>query len=261
MLQNILICLGVAAAVAFAAGILLAVSSYFFAVKEDEKVVKLRECLPGANCGACGYAGCDSYAKALVEEGAKANLCIPGADSAAQGIAQILGCDVECVDSCVAVVNCNGNCKSVKKKAEYAGVKTCRASSMIFAGELECRFGCMGCGDCADVCPSHAICVEAGVAVIDRDLCIGCGLCAKTCPKKIISMVPKCADVKVLCSNEDKGPAARKACINSCIGCKKCQMNCEAEAIKVENNLARIDYSKCTSCGKCREVCPTKCIH
>ncbi len=261
MLQNILISLGVTAAVGLAAGILLALSSYFFAVKEDERVSKLRECLPGANCGACGYAGCDSYAKALVEEGAKTTLCIPGADSAAQSIAQVMGCEAGCVEPFVAVVNCNGNCEAANKKAEYAGIKTCRAASLIFAGELCCRYGCVGCGDCADVCPTHAICVEAGVARIDRAVCIGCGLCAKTCPKHIISMAPAGVEVAVLCSNEDKGAAARKACTNACIGCRKCETSCESGAIKVVNNVAKIDYAKCTSCGKCREVCPTKCIH
>ena len=132
---------------------------------------------------------------------------------------------------------------------------------MIYGGELACIYGCAGCGDCSDVCPAGAICVEMGVARVDPKTCIGCGACVKTCPKHIISMEPVCAEVAVLCSNKDKGAVARKACTNACIGCKKCQMNCEAGAITVKDNLASIDYSKCTSCGKCREVCPTKCIH
>jgi formate hydrogenlyase subunit 6/NADH:ubiquinone oxidoreductase subunit I len=64
-----------------------------------------------------------------------------------------------------------------------------------------------------------------------------------------------------MCSSEDKGAVAMKNCKNACIGCKKCESTCPSGAIKVENNLAEIDYSLCTACGECAEVCPTKCIH
>ena len=37
--------------------------------------------------------------------------------------------------------------------------------------------------------------------------------------------------------------------------------HCEFGAITVENNIAHIDYSKCTGCGKCAEKCPKKIIH
>ena len=99
-----------------------------------------------------------------------------------------------------------------------------------------------------------------GKLTFDKDVCIGCGLCAETCPKKIISLMPQVSTTAVMCSSEDKGAVARKACTNACIGCKKCELNCPHDAIKVENNLAKIDYSKCTGCGKCVEVCPTHCI-
>ena len=71
----------------------LAVASSVMAVKEDTRFTEIRECLPGANCGACGYTGCDGYAKALLEPGTKTNLCVPGADAVAAQIAALLDMD------------------------------------------------------------------------------------------------------------------------------------------------------------------------
>ena len=68
-------------AIAALCAILLVVSSALFGVKADERIAKIREELPGANCGACGYSGCDGYAKALAA-GLVDNpsLCTPGGD-------------------------------------------------------------------------------------------------------------------------------------------------------------------------------------
>jgi len=84
---------------------ILAVASKIMEVKEDETFIKIRECMPGANCGACGYTGCDGYAHALAEEeGVKTNLCIPGADAVAKQIAAVLGVESEDVIERVATV-------------------------------------------------------------------------------------------------------------------------------------------------------------
>ena len=259
MLESILIALGVVAGVGLLAGILLAVSSHFFSVKEDQTVIKLRECLPGINCGACGYTGCDEYAKA-VAEGAATNLCIPGADTVAADLAEVMGVEALDVVEMVAYVRCNGNCEATERNAEYDGIQTCAAASMLYGGPTACRFGCLGCGDCATACPSDAICISQGIAHIDRSVCTGCGACAKACPKNIIGLRPQVNRVYVACSNTDKGALARKVCKNACIGCKKCEKTCPSGAITVTDNLARIDYTKCTDCGKCVEVCPTQCI-
>ena len=47
----------------FGAG--LGVADHFLKVPTNPKVAELREVLPGANCGACGYPGCDGYASAV----------------------------------------------------------------------------------------------------------------------------------------------------------------------------------------------------
>ncbi len=259
-MNEILIALLVVAAIGLIAAVLLVLASHFLRVEEDQRAVEIRACLPGVNCGACGYAGCDDYAKALAGGGVKTNLCIPGADDTAAAISAILGVEAEDVVEQVAVVHCNGTCEATSKKALYDGISTCRAASMVYGGPDACRFGCLGCGDCAEACPVSAICMKDGIARIDRRTCIGCGLCVKTCPKGIISLIPQVSAVANLCSNEDKGAVARKVCTHACIACKKCEKNCPHGAITVVNNLAVIDYAKCTGCGACVEGCPTHCL-
>ncbi|MGN1094933.1 MAG: RnfABCDGE type electron transport complex subunit B [Eubacteriales bacterium] len=259
-MKEILIAVIVLAAAGLLCGIILALASRFMAVKTDEKLKKLRECLPGVNCGACGYTGCDGYAKALSEGNAKTNLCVPGADTVAAKIAEVLGVQSEDVEEKTAFVHCNGNCDAAKDKAVYEGIKSCKAASLVYGGPEACNYGCIGFGDCASVCPENAICIEDGVARVNSSRCIGCGLCVKTCPKKIISLLSLGSKVAVMCSNKEKGAVVRAECTNGCIACHKCEKNCPTEAITVKDDLAVIDYGKCISCGKCAEVCPVKCI-
>ena len=165
--------------------------SHFFAVKENPLKAQIRECLPGINCGACGYKGCDDYADALANGGVSPSLCIPGAQNVADEIGNILGIEAEPFKDVVAFVACNGNCEATTKKATYEGVNTCKAASMIYGGNNSCHFGCLGLGDCAFACPSNAICVVDGIAHVNTALCLGCGVCANVCPKHIIKMLPQ----------------------------------------------------------------------
>ncbi len=260
-MNGILIATAVVAGIGAVCAVILVVASKFFAVKVDETYARVRECLPGANCGACGYAGCDGYAAALAQgKEAKANLCIPGGDGAAASIAEIMGLEVGDVVEKVAVIHCYGDCEHTSNKMDYVGITSCEAAKLMYGGQGKCVFGCMGFGDCVAVCPEGAICIENGIAHIDTRKCIGCGLCAKTCPRGLISIMDDVDRVLVTCNNTEKGAAVRSKCSNGCIGCKKCEKNCPSEAIKVENNLARIDYAKCTNCGECAANCPVGCI-
>ena len=258
--MDILIAFAVVAGAALVLGILLAVISRFFGVEEDQKVKAVRACLPGVNCGACGYKGCDDYAAAVAEGSAKPNLCVPGAEATARELGAILGVEVEAPADKVAFVHCNGNCDATTKKVAYDGISTCKAASMLYAGPDACRFGCMGFGDCAAACPANAICMKDGIAHVDTARCLGCGLCETVCPKHIISLVPQETEAINMCSNTDRGADARKVCKNACIGCKKCEKVCPNGAVNVVNNLAKIDYDKCTGCGACAEACPTGCM-
>ena len=258
ILVPILILLGIAALCAA----LLTLANHYFAVPVDKKEAEIRDCLPGANCGACGYSGCDAYAKALASgEIAEPNLCIPGGDKTAAGIAAILGVDAGEVVEQVAYVACNGNCDVTSRKFDFQGHKTCRTANLVYCGDKLCSFACLGYGDCVAVCPEGAISIENGVARINPQICIGCGICARTCPNGIIHLINDTSRVVVECSSNAKGAETRKSCKNGCIGCAKCEKTCPEGAIHVVNNLAVIDYSKCTGCGKCAEVCPVHCIH
>lgn len=240
--------------------VMLAAASKVMAVETDDRVEKLREALPGANCGACGYAGCDGYASALAgDAGVKTNLCIPGADAVSKQLSEILGVAFEDVVEQAAVVHCCGDCDATKDKVSYQGINTC-AAAKLYGGKGVCSYGCIGFGDCKAVCPEGALCLENGIARVDRRLCTGCGLCVKACPNKIITTENDTIVVAVLCSNTEKGAATRSKCSRGCIACQRCRRECPVQAIVVENNLAKIDYTKCTGCGRCAEVCPVKCI-
>ena len=248
--------------IAIVCAVLLTLSSIFFGVKEDETALAIRDCLPGANCGACGYSGCDGYAKALSEKKTDAtNLCVPGGDKTSAEIAAILGVEAADVIEQVAYVACNGTCSAVDHKYDYEGPKNCVAANLAYSGDKSCTFACLCYGDCMNACPHGAIHIENCVARVDPTKCIGCGICARTCPNHIIKLINDTSRVVVECSNHDKGAQTRKYCKNGCIGCMKCQKACPHGAIKVVNNLATIDYSLCTGCAACVEVCPVHCLH
>ena len=263
MIKAILIAAALVTAIGLACAAVLVIAAIFMSVKENEAEKKIRECLPGANCGACGYTGCDGYAKALAESKngeVKTNLCIPGADAVSHKISEILGVEFEDTVEQVATVRCCGDCDNTEKKAMYSGMETCAAAKLIFGGDTACAYSCLGRGDCAAVCPHGAICLDDGIARVDARKCVGCGLCAKACPQKIIQLMPDVVRQVVACSNKQKGADAVKVCKNACIGCGLCAKNCPTGAITVADNLASINYELCTRCGKCGEVCKRGCI-
>lgn len=237
-------------------GLGLALASKFMAVPTDEREAKIRECLPGANCGACGYTGCDGYAAAIASGEAEPDKCAPGGETTAKALGEVLGVEISATPK-VAFVACQRNSK---EKYEYTGKKSCLSASLVHGGPLECQFGCIGLGDCVSACRFGAISVQDGKVVICEDLCEGCGACAAVCPKSIIKVIPKAQKTRVLCSNCHKGPNVVKVCTSSCIACGMCVKTCENEAIVVENNVAVIDPDKCTNCGKCKDVCKRKAI-
>ncbi len=259
--MDVLIATLIVAGIGLACALMLVLAAKFFAVPENKKFTDIRECLPGANCGACGFAGCDGYAKALAEDDSiRLNLCTPCGDVAARQIAEILGKKPEAVIEKVAVIHCFGDCNHTSNKMDYVGVSTCKAAKTMYGGEGKCIFGCMGFGDCARVCLQKAICFENGIAHINTRLCTGCGMCTRACPQNLITLMADEHNVLVTCSNKERGATVRSKCTNGCIGCKKCEKSCPSNAIKVEDNLAKIDYDLCTRCGLCAENCPVGCI-
>lgn len=249
------------------AAVILYMVAQRFKVIEDPRIDLVEEKLPGANCGGCGLAGCRALAEAIVKaESLDGFNCPPGGDEAMKDIAAALGLEATARDPMIAVVRCNGSREHAPPKVAYQGLQTCAFSHALFSGEGGCPFGCLGCGDCVTACNFDAMYMdrETGLPVILDDKCVACGACVKACPRHIIEMRKKGKKdrrIFVSCINTEKGGVARKNCSVACIGCGKCVKECRFEAIRLENNLAYIDFEKCTLCRKCPPVCPTKAIH
>ena len=243
-------------------GILLGVAGKVFAVETDERVEKVRECLPGNNCGGCGYPGCDGLAVASVAGDAPVNGCPVGGAPVAGKIAEILGVEAGSSEKQVAFVKCAGTCDVAANKYHYVGEMDCRRAAMVPGrGEKACSYGCLGLGSCVEVCQFDALSIQNGVAKVDRDKCVACGQCVATCPNHVIDLIPYSSAYAVQCSSKDKGKAVMEVCQSGCIGCGLCVRQCEFGAVTLEDNIAVIDGTKCQGCGKCAEKCPKKVIH
>jgi len=260
-MNTIVIAIVSVAAMGLVCAALLSVASKLMFVKVDARVAKIRDCLPGANCGACGFSGCAGYAEAVVKGEVATNLCPPGGDEALEKMNEILGTGGgEGLTKMIATVHCMGDSKVKREKMNYVGINTCYAAKQLFGGQGACTFGCIGFGDCLMVCPSAAICIEDGLARIDPRRCSGCTVCVNACPMDIISVELAPVFVAVLCKNTEKSGVLKDKCSKGCIGCMKCVKECHAGAITVDESLASIDYSKCDGCKRCIEVCIKKCI-
>jgi Na+-translocating ferredoxin:NAD+ oxidoreductase RNF subunit RnfB len=241
-------------------GLGLSYTSKVFEVQVDERIGKVRDMLPGANCGACGFSGCDGMAEAIVTSDVPPSRCPVGGPAGAAAISEFMGTNAGEMEVKVARVTCQGTCNNAGSKYSYSGIESCHAANILSGGMNACNYGCLGLGSCQKVCPFDAIVVENGLARILPEKCTGCTKCVLECPKNIIKMVPAASCYTVLCANQEKGAAARKNCQAACIACQKCVKVCQSAAISVKDNLAVIDPEKCTKCGECKKVCPQKCI-
>ncbi|MBP3481082.1 MAG: RnfABCDGE type electron transport complex subunit B [Clostridia bacterium] len=260
MIVEILTAAACLAAIGLLLGAALGFASKVFFVKEDERRAQIIELLPGANCGGCGFAGCANYADAIVNSGEPINRCPSCSSEVLEKISAVTGGKTAQVERKVAHIRCSGGNSIANKKYEYYGMTDCAAAARLLDGFMDCRYGCLGFGTCASVCPYGAISINDGVASVDKKTCVGCGLCVDACPKHVIDIIPANAKIYVQCSNHDKGAVTRQKCASGCLGCKICEKTCGVGAIKVTDNVASIDFALCTECGKCEEKCPKKII-
>ncbi len=231
-------------ALALVAAFGLAVAARAFAVETDPRIELVEAALPGANCGACGYPGCSGLAKAIVEGKVEIGACPAGGDGVAEAVSKIMGVSYRGGgERMVAMVLCGGSDQVAGKRFLYNGVRDCSSAALIFGGDKNCRYGCLGLGTCVGICPFGAmIMLPGGLARVDPVKCTGCGKCVDACPKKIIKMVPARRAVHILCSSHDKGAVAKKACAKACIACGKCVKTAPQGAIKIEDFLAVVNY-------------------
>ncbi len=247
-------------AIGLVCGIALALGARFFQVDEDPRIATVTEMLPGANCGACGFAGCAGYAARLVEDLAAPTLCSPISSENAAKIAAFLGATAPAATvRQVARVLCGGNDAKAKKSFHYSGITDCAAAAAVAGGDKACSYGCLGYGSCARVCPANAISIINGLAVVDPALCIGCRRCVEACPRHLIKMVPEEHQIHVLCSSQDPGAKVRKICSVGCIGCRICTKLADG-AITMEGTLAVVNYDLPLTNEAVVEKCPAKTI-
>jgi Na+-translocating ferredoxin:NAD+ oxidoreductase RNF subunit RnfB len=260
--KTIFLAIAVLAALGILFGVALAIVAARFVVKVDPKVEQVRETLPGANCGACGFAGCMGYAEAVVgNPDVAVSMCAPGKSAVAEKIAEITGKRAEKIEPKIARVFCQGGASLSQRKFIYTGVMDCTAAVLAAGGDKSCEFGCLGYGTCMRACPFDAITMSANnLPLIHPDKCTACGKCVAACPKQVIELAQASKAVVISCHSRDKGADTKKKCQVGCIACGICVRTCPVEAIKIDNNLARIDHGKCIVCGLCVKKCPTSAI-
>ncbi len=243
-------------------GIGLAIASRYFHIESDSRVEQLIACLPGANCGACGHAGCEGYAQAVAAGSAAPDLCIPGGPKAALGLGRIMGIEVDVNKQPVrAVVHCQGGTGRCGQRFAYHGLADCRAANLVQGGPKRCEYGCLGLGTCAAACPFDAIVMGADlIPVIDWDKCTACGACVRACPRALIDLLPANVSHLLACSSQDKASVVRESCSVGCIACWICIKNAPEGAIVKKGNLAQLTYPQGCDYSRAAEKCPMHCF-
>jgi Na+-translocating ferredoxin:NAD+ oxidoreductase RNF subunit RnfB len=262
MIAIVLITAAFALVLAFVLGAALGFFKEFFAVQRNPLAESIREALPGANCGACGFPGCENYALAIAAGNAPINACTVGGAVVAEKLAGITGSSGGAVEQAVAVLACQGSYLHAPQKGTYTGIASCRGAKLSAGGTKLCSWGCLGFGDCVAVCKFDGISMnkEKGLPVVDYTKCTGCRVCINECPQGLLKGIPKeQKGAMVLCSNLSANrQAVAKNCKISCIKCGLCVKNCPKQCIDLVGNIPVVDWSKCDSCGTCVEKCPTK---
>jgi len=248
-----------AAALALILGALLGVFRKVFHVQTDVLVAAIRDTLPGANCGACGFPGCDGFAAALAKGGAQPGACTVSDAEATQKRAALLGVEAGAAKPVIAIVACRGTREAAPLKGLYSGYETCRAAKISCNGTKLCAWGCMGFGDCVAACKFGALRMGPdGLPVVDRAKCKGCRACIAACPQGLIRDLPKEASCAVaLCNNRSPNrPQVKKTCAVGCIKCGICVKKCPVDALTLVNGIPAADLDKCIACGACVAACP-----
>jgi len=249
-------------------GFTLAAVAIRFHVPTNPLVEQVRDVLPSANCGACGYAGCTAYAEAVVERSdVPVNLCVPGRAPVAKSLGALTGKDVGSVADRIVIMRCHGTSAYAREEAIYAGIETCAAAALVFGGPKACKNGCLGLADCVRACPFQALSIgDGGIAVVDPEACTGCAVCVPVCPKDLFQLYPRIHRIELSCVARDKQAIVRSTCMVGCTQCRKCVSKCPAGAVTWDGRTILIDHDLCLAYGPsceeaCVDICPSYILH
>ena len=255
--------LGAIAGLAFVLATLLVVADRKLAVEEDPRIDAVDGMLPHANCGACGFPGCRPFAEALVAGAALPGKCTVSNDAGRAAIAAYLGIDVGAEAKRVARLACAGGSNVARNRARYHGLASCRAAALVAGGGKSCFWGCLGLGDCEEVCDFDAIAMNRhGLPVVEEAKCTACGDCVEVCPKDLFSIQEASHRIWVACASLDAGDEQLADCQVACTACGRCAMDAPG-LITMKNNLPVVDYARSSDRRDRREAierCPTGAI-
>lgn len=243
-------------------GTLIAFANAKLKVWEDPRIDAVEEVLPGANCGACGMAGCRAFAEAAVKGTVEPAGCTVMGPEDREDVAAVLGVAAGEANKLVARLLCAGGTNVATSKARYHGVDSCAAAVAVTGGGKGCTWGCVGLADCAVACDFDAITMNPfGLPVVDPELCTSCGDCVDACPLDLFTIMPLDDKLIVQCKNLLEGDDAEEVCAVACTACARCVQDAAPGLIEIKNGLAVIDYEQIdTANPEATARCPTGAI-
>lgn len=259
---TLLTAVGFMAALGLLLALMLVLANQRLYVFEDPRIDQIEDLLPKANCGACGEAGCRTFAELLVRGEVEPGKCTVNDKTTNQNIANFLGVALGSGEKRVARLACAGGAHVARQRAIYSGLASCRAAALVSGGGKGCTWGCLGLGDCVEVCSFGALSLDRhGLPVLDESRCTACGDCLDVCPKDLFSLHPVSHRLWVACKSQDAGDEAEHECELVCTACGRCVQDSPEGLIRIENNLAVIDYGRNTLASTVAiERCPTGAI-
>ena len=231
--------------VGFTFGALIAFAHRRFRVWEDPRIDAVTDLLPGANCGACGFAGCRAFAEAAVGGDVVPAECTVLSRMEVDFVAAVLGVDAGEATRRVARLLCAGGSDVAVTRAEYDGIESCAAAVAVGGGGKGCTWGCIGLADCAVSCTFEAIRMsEFDLPVVDPDKCTACNDCVDACPLDLFTLMPLDQKLIVQCKSLLEGESATELCSVACDACGRCAVDAAPGLIEMVHGLPVIDYSR-----------------
>jgi len=241
--------------------LVLVVANKKLHVFEDPRIDVVEDMLPHANCGACGFPGCRPFAEALVKNEAPPANCTVSADTDRALIADFLGVQAGSAVKRVARLACGGGLNVSRTYASYKGQPSCRAAALVAGGGKGCTWGCLGLGDCEDVCNFDALHLNAfHLPIVSEQRCTACNDCVEVCPKDLFSLQPQDQRLWVACKSKAQGDEVLASCEVGCTACARCAMDASGTLVTMDGNLPVVDYTQDHDTRKPIERCPTGAI-